>query len=61
MDQIPSGFLKFRIFFEVPLLVELMFPERAFDRVCLVIVFAVKTLEEIRAWFALFSFESGWI
>jgi len=45
MDWILSGFLKFRVFFGVPLLVKVMLPERIVDRVRLVVALAIEAFE----------------
>ena len=57
MDWVSSGFLEFGVFFGVPLFVEAMLPERAFDWVIKVGTFAIEVLKHVRARIALLSFE----
>ena len=53
-----SWFPELGVFFGVPLLIEVMFPERVLIEVSKVIVFAVKTFEQMGALFALLGLES---
>jgi len=47
------------MFFGVPLLVEMVFPEWTFYRVSIMRTLTVETLEQMWAWFAFLGFQSG--
>ena len=61
MDVFSPSFLEMTIFLDVPLFVEMVFPEWVFDWVGSVRSLAVETFEWVRAWLALLCFKSRWV
>ena len=58
-SRLDSVFTDLNIFLLLPFPVETMFPERAMNRVSLMISPTIRTLEQVGAWFSFLCFKSG--